>query len=83
MDFGAMLGMMGSGIWDMPMIQSIAFHPRPASAEYMGATSGAIRDGVFTVSGGDKVAYRLYLPEGSAQAVVFFFHGNAEICTDI
>lgn len=83
MDFGALLGMMGDGIWEMPMIQNIAFHPRAAEAQYMDATSGSVRDGTFSVSGGDKVAYRLYLPEGTAQAVVFFFHGNAEICTDI
>ena len=30
-----------------------------------------------------QVAYRLYLPKEKAKAVVFFFHGNAEICTDI
>lgn len=83
MDFGALLGMMGNGIWDMPMIQNIAFHPRPASAEYMDATTGSIRDGVFAVSGGEKVAYRLFLPDGPIRAVVYFFHGNAEICTDI
>merc|ERR1719221_841254 len=73
------------GLWDMPMITSIAFHPRPEAATHMGATSGPMRQGVFDVTGGDKVSYSLYLPEEgeNVRVVVFNFHGNAEVCTDI
>ncbi|CAK0820016.1 unnamed protein product [Prorocentrum cordatum] len=73
------------GLWDMPMITSIAFHPRPEVAAHMGATSGPLRQGVFEVAGGDKVSYSLYLPEEGevVKVVVFNFHGNAEVCTDI
>lgn len=73
------------GLWDMPMIASIAFHPRPEVATQMGATSGPLRQGVFDVAGGDKVSYSLYLPEKveDVKVVVFNFHGNAEVCTDI
>lgn len=73
------------GIWDNPMVANIAFHPSPAEPKYMDATSGPIRDGTFDVSDGMKVAYRLYLPPPSAEvkAVVFFFHGNAEVCTNM
>jgi len=79
-----MMAMM-EGLWDMPMVAQIAFHPRPAEAAYMGATSGPIRDGTFDVAEGDNVAYRLYVPpEGTtADVVVYVFHGNAEICTDM
>jgi len=83
MDFGAMLAMMGDGIWDMPMIRPIIFALRKAEPDYMDATTGDTRDGVFTVDRDAKAAYRLFLPSGKAQAVVFFFHGNAEICTDM
>jgi len=97
---GDMAGLLGGGgaggllerlggnldkLWDMPMITSIAFHPRPAEPAYMGATSGQFRDGTFDVSGGAKVSYRLFLPpsEKDVKSVVYNFHGNAEICTDI
>jgi len=78
-------GLLGPGLWDMPMIQMIAFHPRPAEPDKLGATSGPIRDGTFDVPGGDTVSYRLYMPpeEQEVQVVVYNFHGNAEICTDI
>jgi len=85
---GGLAGMLGgnlAGLWDMPMIQMIAFHPRPDEPTYMGATSGPIRDGTFTVGGGDTVSYRLFLPPASKEvtAVVYNFHGNAEVCGDI
>lgn len=85
---GGILEQLGGNLdklWDMPMITSIAFHPRPAEPAYLGATSGQFRDGTFDVSGGAKVSYRLYLPPGEqeVQVVVYNFHGNAEICTDI
>lgn len=85
---GGLAGMLGGNldaIWEMPMVQMIAFHPRPDTATYMGATSGPIRDGTFAVGGGDTVSYRLYLPPESkeVEAVVYNFHGNAEVCTDI
>jgi len=83
MDFGAMMAMMGDGIWDMPMVRQIIFHVQKSKPDYMDATTGDTRDGTFTVDRDSKVAYRLYLPSGKARAVVFFFHGNAEVCTDI
>jgi alpha-beta hydrolase superfamily lysophospholipase len=79
---GPMLAMMGNGIWEMPMVQNIAFHPRPATAEYTDG-SGKIRDGTFTMADDSKVAYRLFLPEKKAEVVVYYWHANAEICTDI
>lgn len=71
------------GIWDNPMVASIAFHPSRVEPSHLGATSGPIRDGTFDVAGGDKVSYRLYVPPDAtaAKVVVFFFHGNAEVCT--
>lgn len=83
------MGMLGGGtggldgIWDSPMVANIAFHPSRVAPEYLGATSGRIRDGTFDVSGGDKVSYRLYVPDdiASVKLVVYFFHGNAEVCT--
>jgi len=77
-------GMMGGGnVWDNPMVTNIAFHPSKSQPEFMDATDGPVRDGVFEVSGGDKVGYRLYLPPGDAQIVVYFWHGNAEVCTAV
>mmetsp|Transcript_36098 Transcript_36098/g.82909 ORF Transcript_36098/g.82909 Transcript_36098/m.82909 type:complete len:426 (+) Transcript_36098:86-1363(+) len=73
-------GMLGN-IWDNPMVTSIAFHPSAVKAEYMDATSGPIRDGVFEVFGREKVSYRLYLPPGEVKVVVYLWHGNAETCT--
>mmetsp|Transcript_52860 Transcript_52860/g.153821 ORF Transcript_52860/g.153821 Transcript_52860/m.153821 type:complete len:438 (-) Transcript_52860:118-1431(-) len=85
---GGLAGLLGGAldkIWDMPMIQMIAFHPRPEQPSHLGATSGPIRDGAFSVGGGDTVSYRLYLPPESkeVQAVIYNFHGNAEVCTDV
>lgn len=83
---GLLKGLMSGGvdgIWDNPMILNIAFHPRAETPQFLGATTGPIRDGTFDVRGGDKVSYRLYVPAeaSAAKAVVYFFHGNAEICT--
>lgn len=78
----AMLGMMGANIWDMPMVSSIAFHPSKQKPEHMDSDSD-VRDGLFDVSGGDQVSYRLYLPSGIAEVVVYFWHGNAEVCTAV
>eukprot|EP00927_Polykrikos_kofoidii_P067670 TRINITY_DN63118_c0_g1_i1.p1 TRINITY_DN63118_c0_g1~~TRINITY_DN63118_c0_g1_i1.p1 ORF type:complete len:361 (+),score=58.34 TRINITY_DN63118_c0_g1_i1:63-1145(+) len=72
-----------AGIWQNPMVTSIAFHPSRSEPQYMGATSGPIRDGVFEVSGGDSVSYRLYMPAGEVSVVVYFWHGNAEVCTSV
>eukprot|EP00927_Polykrikos_kofoidii_P069143 TRINITY_DN64527_c0_g1_i1.p1 TRINITY_DN64527_c0_g1~~TRINITY_DN64527_c0_g1_i1.p1 ORF type:complete len:438 (-),score=56.62 TRINITY_DN64527_c0_g1_i1:157-1308(-) len=65
------------------MVTNIAFHPSRSEPRYMGATSGQIRDGVFEVAGGDSVSYRLYLPAGEVNTVVYFWHGNAEVCTTV
>lgn len=79
--------MLGAGgldnIWDNPMIANIAFHPSRVEPTYLGATTGPVRDGTFEVAGGDKVSYRFYVPAGNAivKVVVYFFHGNAEVCT--
>jgi len=85
---GGMPGMGGGmpldldNFWDMPFVKQFAFHPRPITPEYMDAQTGPIRDGTFNVSGGDKVSYRFYLPaDAEVKAVVYFFHGNAEVCT--
>lgn len=71
------------GIWENPMVANIAFHPSAVEPKYMDATTGPIRDGTFDVGDGCKVAYRLYLPAEGAEvkSVVYFFHGNAEVCT--
>eukprot|EP00747_Dinoflagellata_sp_TGD_P179711 gnl/TRDRNA2_/TRDRNA2_30968_c0_seq1.p1 gnl/TRDRNA2_/TRDRNA2_30968_c0~~gnl/TRDRNA2_/TRDRNA2_30968_c0_seq1.p1 ORF type:complete len:426 (-),score=75.93 gnl/TRDRNA2_/TRDRNA2_30968_c0_seq1:66-1343(-) len=73
------------GIWDSPMVTQIAFKPRPATASYMNATTGRIRDGSFTMSDGVHVGYRLFLPPENVEvkAVVYFFHGNSETCTEV
>lgn len=83
-----LLGMLGQGggldgIWDNPMVANIAFHPSQVTPTHLGATEGPIRDGTFDVAGGDKVSYRLYMPPAgsSVNLVVYFFHGNAEVCT--
>uniref|UniRef100_A0A7S1FHN3 Serine aminopeptidase S33 domain-containing protein n=1 Tax=Noctiluca scintillans TaxID=2966 RepID=A0A7S1FHN3_NOCSC len=82
MDPNAMMGML-DGFWDMPMVSGIAFHPSAAEPKFLGATTGPIRDGTFDVAGGDKISYRLYVPEGvTVKAVVYYFHGNAMVCTD-
>lgn len=72
------------GFWDSPMITSIAFVPRNFPAEHMNVTSGPIRDGVFAVDGAD-IAYRFYMPPEDVQveAVVYSFHGNAEVCSTL
>eukprot|EP00930_Biecheleria_cincta_P077277 TRINITY_DN6455_c1_g1_i1.p1 TRINITY_DN6455_c1_g1~~TRINITY_DN6455_c1_g1_i1.p1 ORF type:complete len:452 (+),score=97.67 TRINITY_DN6455_c1_g1_i1:48-1403(+) len=77
------LGGMGEKIWDNPMVRNIAFHPSAVQPEFMEKTSGPIRDGVFKVADGDTVSYRLYLPSGEVKVVVYFWHGNAEVCTAV
>jgi len=80
-DPSALLGMLGGpGFWDNPLVSSIAFHPSRVEPSFLEATSGPIRDGTFDVPGGDKVAYRLYLPPGDVKAVVYYFHENAGTC---
>lgn len=80
-------GLGGAGgldaLWDNPMVTNIAFHPSKTEPTHLGATSGPVRDGTFDVSGGDKVSYRFYMPPDGANVkiVVYFFHGNAEVCT--
>jgi alpha-beta hydrolase superfamily lysophospholipase len=75
---------MFSGIWDQPMVNQVAFHPRPERPKHLGETFGPIRDGTFNVGDGEKCCYRLFLPsEGHLlHAVVYHFHGNAEVCTN-
>lgn len=79
--FLAMLG--NEGFWELPMVSGIAFNPSPARPQYLDATSGPIRDGVFDLSCGEKICYRFYVPSDPAEVVVFFFHGNAEVCTNM
>eukprot|EP00929_Paragymnodinium_shiwhaense_P002134 TRINITY_DN102330_c0_g1_i1.p1 TRINITY_DN102330_c0_g1~~TRINITY_DN102330_c0_g1_i1.p1 ORF type:complete len:426 (-),score=66.92 TRINITY_DN102330_c0_g1_i1:128-1405(-) len=78
---GGLAAMLGPNIWDSPMVAGVAFHPSSCEAQYLDATSGPVRDGLIPVSGGDKVAYRLYVPSGEAKAVIYMWHGNAEVCT--
>jgi alpha-beta hydrolase superfamily lysophospholipase len=65
------------------MVANIAFHPSRQEPQFMDATSGDKRDGVFLVPGGEKVSYRLYVPPGTPQIVVYFWHGNSEVCTAV
>ena len=70
-----------SSFWDSPLVSSVAFHRRAAQLVHAG--SGPVRDGVFAMSDGAKVCYRLRLPtQGACEMVVYHFHGNAELCTD-
>eukprot|EP00928_Gymnodinium_smaydae_P031043 TRINITY_DN22919_c0_g4_i1.p1 TRINITY_DN22919_c0_g4~~TRINITY_DN22919_c0_g4_i1.p1 ORF type:complete len:431 (-),score=105.32 TRINITY_DN22919_c0_g4_i1:111-1403(-) len=73
-------GLLGPNVWDNPLVANIAFHPSKSEPEFLNA-SGAVTDGTFDVPGGDKVSYRLYMPAGEAKVVVYFWHGNAEVCT--
>ena len=69
-----------ANFWDSPLVSSVAFHRRAAQPS---SGSGSVRDGVFTMSDGAKVCYRLRLPtQGACDMVVYHFHGNAEVCTD-
>eukprot|EP00931_Biecheleriopsis_adriatica_P108474 TRINITY_DN82798_c0_g1_i1.p1 TRINITY_DN82798_c0_g1~~TRINITY_DN82798_c0_g1_i1.p1 ORF type:complete len:414 (+),score=78.83 TRINITY_DN82798_c0_g1_i1:59-1300(+) len=70
-------------LWENPMVTNIAFHPSKAEPAHLGATSGPVRDGSFELSDGNKVSYRFYVPSDTAsvKVVVYFFHGNAEVCT--
>ena len=82
---GAAAGGGGGGLealWENPMVTSIAFHPSKAEPQFLDA-SGPIRDGTFEMSDGTKISYRLYIPPetASVKAVIYFFHGNAEVCT--
>lgn len=79
----AALGGMLDGFWDMPLVAGIAFHPSRVDAQYMNEASGPVRDGLVPVTGGDQMSYRLYMPTGAARFVVYFFHGNAMLCTDV
>lgn len=65
------------------MVTSIAFHPSKIEPSYLDVTSGPIRDGTFTMADDSKISYRFYLPpkEADVKIVVYFFHGNAEVCT--
>lgn len=84
-----LLGGLGMGpgaldnIWENPMVTSIAFHPSKIEPSYLDVTSGPIRDGTFTMADDSKISYRFYLPpkEADVKIVVYFFHGNAEVCT--
>eukprot|EP00439_Symbiodinium_sp_Y106_P026928 s4666_g3.t1 len=69
-------------IWENPMVTSIAFHPSKAEPQFLDST-GAVRDGTFEMSDGTKISYRFYVPPDAAgvKAVIYFFHGNAEVCT--
>lgn len=79
----------GAGsLWSHPLIAQFAFNARSAPKQY-GENEGRVRDGTIDVGAeGDKakVGYRLYLPEttdGEKTGVVLYFHGNAEVCTDL
>lgn len=67
------------------MVSGIAFHPREAIPTHLEAQNGPIRDGTFEVAGDDIVSYRFYGPpqDVEVRAVLYYFHGNAEVCTVI
>lgn len=77
------MGSMLAGFWDSPLVAQIAFPARPATAG--DGCAGGMTDGSVDVGGGGSNAYRLCagLPEAKRRAVCVYFHGNAEICTDI
>ena len=81
------LGLGGPGalenIWENPMVTSIAFHPSKIEPTHLDATSGPIRDGTFSMADENKISFRFYVPpkEADVKIVVYFFHGNAEVCT--
>ena len=79
---GGDMGSMLAGFWDSPLVAQIAFPARPAS-KGDGLQAG-MDDGEIAVDGG-SVAYRVYsgLPADKRRAVCVYFHGNAEICTDV
>ena len=80
---GGDMGSMLAGFWDSPLVAQIAFPARPATAG--DGCAGGMTDGSVDVGGGGSNAYRLCagLPEAKRRAVCVYFHGNAEICTDI
>eukprot|EP00438_Fugacium_kawagutii_P024839 Skav205741 [mRNA] locus=scaffold1496:306193:311021:- [translate_table: standard] len=55
----------------------------PSRPTHLDATSGPIRDGTFTMADENKISFRFYVPpkEADVKIVVYFFHGNAEVCT--
>ncbi|CAK9016622.1 Alpha/beta hydrolase domain-containing protein aho-3 (Abnormal hunger orientation protein 3) [Durusdinium trenchii] len=64
------------------MVTNIAFHPSKIEPSYLDATTGPIRDGAFTMADDKKISFRFYVPkETDVKIVVYFFHGNAEVCT--
>lgn len=77
------MGGMLNGFWDSPLVSGIAFQPRKAT---MGTgTQAGESDGEIACADGASAGYRVYagLPAGSRRAVCVYFHGNAEICTDL
>lgn len=73
-----------ANFWDNPMIGGIAFPARQEPMPAAGAGGAGVTDGV--VACGDvSVGYRLYanVPAADRKAVALWFHGNAEICTDL
>lgn len=80
---GGDMSSMLAGFWDSPLVGQIAFVPRKA-AKGDGLAAG-MTDGSVDVGGGASNAYRVCagLPEAKRRAVCVYFHGNAEICTDI
>ncbi|RHZ20533.1 hypothetical protein DYB26_003293, partial [Aphanomyces astaci] len=66
-------------LWDLPLVTSVAFHPRPhAKGAFLPSNA---TDGTF-VSPTVSLGYRFYRPSPTYKAVVLLFHGNAEIAPD-
>ncbi|RHZ28860.1 hypothetical protein DYB37_000492 [Aphanomyces astaci] len=66
-------------LWDLPLVTSVAFHPRPHSKGAFLPSNAT--DGTF-VSPTVSLGYRFYRPSPTYKAVVLLFHGNAEIAPD-
>ena len=81
-DGGLDMAAMIDGFWDSPLVAQFAFQPRPQTK---GAELGTGQtDGEIDCDGGGTCGYRMYGMEPSkCGAVVVYFHGNAEICTDL
>ena len=77
-----MQGLLGGGIWSMPMVQTVIFPASARDPAHLGATSGPIRDGTIEVAPDVVVGYRAYVADEGSDKCAVHFHGNAEVCGD-
>jgi pimeloyl-ACP methyl ester carboxylesterase len=70
-----------AALWDSPIVSRIAFQGRPAP-KGVNIQPGET-DGVISVGDSVEVGYRLCHGVATPRIVVVFFHGNAELCSDV